>query len=853
MESEINLRSWFQQIAVLEQMLYDRGCWVSETACARISRRNEAVCLLCSGLDAHRRRFGVYIVGRELNSRIVRLLKRECGRRGIDLIIIVSSCGLTTSGHAELKKGSRPFEVFHKRELSYNVTRHSLVPSHRVITHPGEKSDVLEAFGVESLPSMLESDPVAKYFGLIPGDVVEIRRALGLLEPEIFYRLVVSADAASRRRAHLSRVGGPAKRLAARGEKSSYALSATRLTRKEEMDNEEDVDASRGSSQQIAEQLLHRPRTAKRRKRNESQTTHTDLPVMLACGLYSFQAEAVAFLEKGEAESRRCSFLCVGQGLGKTVIMRRYIVDKQRRVAAAAAASDAPASVLFLTHTGLVAQTVELLKAERNLDARGANTGVALEQRMRELQTSSFVLVLNLNVRSDYMSWLNLFALVVVDEAHKKVGLCASIARWHNNLVILSGTPIRPYRLPTSTTTFVYTKTAAVVKEAMIAPVSTQIAESEITDGALARYISTLASTCITRGAYALETSALIYCAMHRAATQSGSSSGSSSSSTKDTGGPNLQLSRVWASLSSIVEEWAETIVEGFGVSLEKCKKKNISAVLRKHARCGHLQRIEYIQEESTTHARVDASTFAAVPRKAATSNLLSGWQQDCMRATTDAVSLHRHAFASCRRAESSGYSYFRQSDDFSSIVALVGRELLRAHASSPRLLCRVDDVGKMTRLLENAFSSRLEITSMNTTMPARAREVALGKFLKGEGLICKLATLRRGARDHLDSGLATIGKILNLGGGSFLKQVASFLIAPKILIVDEAGSLGFDLHRHVTAVLSAVFIPTAAERQQYCARVSRLAPECTVAPPPLTLVMPMTKSTLEETLFNVE
>ena len=69
-------------------------------------------------------------------------------------------------------------EIFSVAELQYNVSRHELVPPHRKLGDQDIK-DLLKLYMLNDkkhLPSICSGDPMAKYLGLRPGDVVEIIR-----------------------------------------------------------------------------------------------------------------------------------------------------------------------------------------------------------------------------------------------------------------------------------------------------------------------------------------------------------------------------------------------------------------------------------------------------------------------------------------------------------------------------------------------------------------------------------------------------------------------------------------------------------------------------------------------------
>lgn len=70
-------------------------------------------------------------------------------------------------------------QIFEMKELLFNVSRHVLVPKHTVIKSEQVIQDLLEKYNIKTrtqLPHILRSDPMAKYLGLSPGDVVMIKR-----------------------------------------------------------------------------------------------------------------------------------------------------------------------------------------------------------------------------------------------------------------------------------------------------------------------------------------------------------------------------------------------------------------------------------------------------------------------------------------------------------------------------------------------------------------------------------------------------------------------------------------------------------------------------------------------------
>lgn len=83
-------------------------------------------------------------------------------------------------------------QAFSERELSFNVTKHHLVPKHQVLTTE-EKRNVVKKYrtSMKQFPLMLSSDPVARYYGLLPGAMVKITRPSPTAGEYVLYRVVV--------------------------------------------------------------------------------------------------------------------------------------------------------------------------------------------------------------------------------------------------------------------------------------------------------------------------------------------------------------------------------------------------------------------------------------------------------------------------------------------------------------------------------------------------------------------------------------------------------------------------------------------------------------------------------------
>jgi DNA-directed RNA polymerases I, II, and III subunit RPABC1 len=69
-------------------------------------------------------------------------------------------------------------QIFSLDNLSFNITKHDLVPKMRIMS-PEEQLSILERYQVSpsQMPQILKSDPQAKFLGVRKGDMCEIIRA----------------------------------------------------------------------------------------------------------------------------------------------------------------------------------------------------------------------------------------------------------------------------------------------------------------------------------------------------------------------------------------------------------------------------------------------------------------------------------------------------------------------------------------------------------------------------------------------------------------------------------------------------------------------------------------------------
>ncbi len=83
-------------------------------------------------------------------------------------------------------------ELWDAESLQYNVTESDLVPKHRLMLPADVDSYLAEAKLVKTqLPKIKHNDPVARYFGARPGEVMKIERISESSGVPFYYRMVI--------------------------------------------------------------------------------------------------------------------------------------------------------------------------------------------------------------------------------------------------------------------------------------------------------------------------------------------------------------------------------------------------------------------------------------------------------------------------------------------------------------------------------------------------------------------------------------------------------------------------------------------------------------------------------------
>lgn len=114
----------------------------------------------------------------KLNIEIIKYYYGYCIKNNIQHFIIVYHEVMTPSVKKVLQKMNITIEIFQKKELIYNKTKHILVPKHEKIDSEGQD--------LKSYPTIKKSDPICRFYFFQIGDLIKITRNDGSL----FYRVV---------------------------------------------------------------------------------------------------------------------------------------------------------------------------------------------------------------------------------------------------------------------------------------------------------------------------------------------------------------------------------------------------------------------------------------------------------------------------------------------------------------------------------------------------------------------------------------------------------------------------------------------------------------------------------------
>lgn len=130
-----------------------------------------------------------------LDTKTVQSLVKKMEDSAVPRMVLVGNNGIATPPALRVlesyKSLGKWIEFFEFDEVVINITEHELVPKHEPLTEE-EKAEVLARYSVKEtqLPRILRTDPVAKYLGVKPGQILKITRKSDTAGSYVTYRLV---------------------------------------------------------------------------------------------------------------------------------------------------------------------------------------------------------------------------------------------------------------------------------------------------------------------------------------------------------------------------------------------------------------------------------------------------------------------------------------------------------------------------------------------------------------------------------------------------------------------------------------------------------------------------------------
>jgi DNA-directed RNA polymerase I, II, and III subunit RPABC1 len=113
------------------------------------------------------------------------------GDKDINIILLLRDKENSAVTKELTKDMYKNIEIFLKKNMIFNITRHILVPKH-ILLNIEEEKELLDKYSTtkSKLPKIFKSDPVAKYYGAKSDQIFKIIRKSPEVGESLYYRLV---------------------------------------------------------------------------------------------------------------------------------------------------------------------------------------------------------------------------------------------------------------------------------------------------------------------------------------------------------------------------------------------------------------------------------------------------------------------------------------------------------------------------------------------------------------------------------------------------------------------------------------------------------------------------------------
>ena len=194
-----------EELAILDltvEQFFER--YLDSNFDANISVLNNRIYTKAAGND----RLGVFFFTHpsdktEVPVFMIRKVKTTKDQFSLTELVVIVDAKISNIGRTELANiGTASLQIFRENELTYNPTKHVTVPVHRLLTAE-EAAAVLKQLKVDSnrLLVISDKDPIVKYYGWNPGNIVKIERddsyISTLFSKTVNYRLISGTSQAS--------------------------------------------------------------------------------------------------------------------------------------------------------------------------------------------------------------------------------------------------------------------------------------------------------------------------------------------------------------------------------------------------------------------------------------------------------------------------------------------------------------------------------------------------------------------------------------------------------------------------------------------------------------------------------
>jgi DNA-directed RNA polymerase I, II, and III subunit RPABC1 len=122
---------------------------------------------------------------------IIQKMITTYGDETINLILLLKEKENSAVSKELNKDMYKNVEIFLKKNMIFNVTRHIYVPKH-ILLNKEEETDLLEKYNTTKgkLPKLSKLDPIAKYYGMKNDQICKIIRKSPEVGEYVYYRLV---------------------------------------------------------------------------------------------------------------------------------------------------------------------------------------------------------------------------------------------------------------------------------------------------------------------------------------------------------------------------------------------------------------------------------------------------------------------------------------------------------------------------------------------------------------------------------------------------------------------------------------------------------------------------------------